>query len=86
MQINMNSIQLIGLASVAGALLIAMTLIGISAVRRSRQMKRLLNSTDGMNNSIQSLQTELARVKEEANQNSLAQQTATFLCPREQTV
>jgi hypothetical protein len=67
----MNTNELISLAPAVGALLIAAVLTGILVIRRSRQMKRVLAASEDTRKMIESVLSELAQMKTEAEKNSL---------------
>ena len=59
---NVNEIAL---AAAAVALLASIVLIAITARRRARQMMRLMAAADDLRDTLQSVQSDLARMQEE---------------------
>ncbi len=76
---NMNMNDLIPLAAVGGALLIGVALIGaligILTSRRNRRVSRLLAASDEMRKMLESMQADLAHMKEDTEQPAPATQT-----------
>jgi hypothetical protein len=77
---NMNMNDLISLAPVGGALVIAAALIGaligILTSRHSRRFDRLLAASDEMRKVLESMQVDVAHMKEELQQRSAAPELA----------